>query len=634
MFTVYWNFQTDTGMVPQVAEPSLPPTVMALTKAAQAMEHREGAPQDWTPNFLVKQRAHHNANKAQQAGRQIHPVIRAKDGNLQPHSPWMVHFILEDHGDNRKGTEGQITRALAHTHLNYAVPTSNMLVTYGEARKSTYRLLADTEGTAYTVYTWARYGDLPAPIGHPDPSWHQPLHGKRVPRQGVEPVGSSATGAPGNRPPSNFINSALANARMPLIDTGCPTPDDTTNRRTWGTIRRAPHHDIDRDQATWTSQGFVTIREGGWLNTLNPQKLRRVAGPYILYPVPHGIDDHCPGLRPGDPPCGHPCPHALFQPFPLQPAPLPGIYLNTVTGDKGVYLTTGDTTGQAVALDQVHHMAMGPRLPNTDKPRHLLARHGAQDPRPLDPNAPGPDRALLHLSMKHTAQLPTTLAGEKYFIVEGLTDDIITLATNNLAATTDAWDDAVKHPTARKDRVQETEETLTPDLVNHLVNITSPPERHNRKTEGPKDTDWTGLIYKPPDTPTVTLTCHQHTWWVAEWNATGTTDRVHTFTPETKTATPLARGDHFKHSTHHTNHPWAHWLALNTAMHWTVDAPATDTTLPATWLTLTRNLAAYIRKHGAARAERWMSWPTDTERTLKLRTTNLQEHANQLRGMH
>ena len=40
--------------------------------------------------------------------------------------------------------------------------------------------------------------------------------------------------------------------------------------------------------------------------------------------------------------------------------------------------------------------------------------------------------------MKHTAQLPATLAGEKYFILEGLTDDVITLATNNLAATRDA----------------------------------------------------------------------------------------------------------------------------------------------------------------------------------------------------
>ena len=93
------------------------------------------------------------ANKAQQAGRQIHPPLHDKDGNLQPHSPWMVHFILEDHGDKRKGTEVQITHALAHTHLNYTVPTSNALVTYGEARKSTYRLQADTEGTAYTVYT-------------------------------------------------------------------------------------------------------------------------------------------------------------------------------------------------------------------------------------------------------------------------------------------------------------------------------------------------------------------------------------------------------------------------------------------------------------------------------------------------
>ena len=416
------------------------------------MAHREGAPQDWTPNVLVEQRAHHNANKAQQTGRQIHPPIRDKDGNLQPHSPWMVHFILEDHGDNRKGMEVQIAHALPHTHLNYTVPTSNILVTYGEARKSTYRLLADTEGTAYTVYTWARYGDLPAPIWHPDQSWHQPLHGKCVPRQGIKPVGSSATGTHGN-PPPNIINSALANSTMPPIHTGCPTPDDTTHRRTWGTIRRALHHDIDRDQATGIDQGSVTIRVGGWLNTLNPQKLRRVAGPYILCPVLHGMDDHCPGLRTGDPPCGHPCPHALFQPLPPQPAPLPSIYLNTVTGAKGVYLTAGDTTGQAVPLDRVHHMAMGPRLPNIDKPRHPLARHGARDPRPADPNAPGPNRALLHLTMKHTAQLPTTLAGEKHFIVEGLTDDVITLAANTLAATTDAWDDAVGHPTARKDRV-------------------------------------------------------------------------------------------------------------------------------------------------------------------------------------
>ena len=164
MFTIYWNLPTDTAMVPQVAERAQPPIVTALAKAAQAMAHMGGAPQDWTPNVLVEQRAHHNTNKAQQAGRQIHPLIRDKDGNLQPHSPWMVHFIPEDHGENRTGTEVQIKQALAHRHLNYAAPTSNMLVTYGKARKSTYRLLADTEGTAYTVYTWARYGDLPAPI--------------------------------------------------------------------------------------------------------------------------------------------------------------------------------------------------------------------------------------------------------------------------------------------------------------------------------------------------------------------------------------------------------------------------------------------------------------------------------------
>ena len=266
----------------------------------------------------------------------------------------------------------------------------------------------------------------------------------------------------------------------------------------------------------------------------------------------------------------------------------------------------GDTTGQAIPLDQVHNMALGTRLPKTDKPRHPLVRHGARDPRPMDRNAPGPDRALLHLTMKHTAQLPASLAARKYFIVEGLTDDVITLAANTLAATTDAWEVAVGHPTASKDTVQDTEDTLTPDLVNHLVTLTSPPEQHDRKTEGPKVTDWAACIDRPPDTTTVTLTCHQHTCWVAQWNATGTTDRVQTFTAGAKPATPLALGDHFKHSTHHTNHPRAHWLALKTAMHWTVDAPATDITLPETWLTLTRKLAAYVRKHGTAKAQRWM----------------------------
>ena len=259
-----------------------------------------------------------------------------------------------------------------------------------------------------------------------------------------------------------------------------------------------------------------------------------------------------------------------------------------------MYLTAGDTAGQAVPLDQVRHMAMGPRLSNKDELRHPLARRGTRDPRPAEPNAPGPDRALLHLTMKHSAQLPTTLAGEKHIIVEGLRDDVITLAANTLTATKDAWDDAVGHPTLSKDMVQETEAILTPDLVDHLVELTSPPEQHNRKTEGPKVTDST-ILDKPTDAPTVTLTCHQHTWWVAQWNTTGTTDRVHRFTPETRTATTLALGDRFSHSTHHTDHPPAHWLALKTPMHWTVDAVTTDTTLRATWLILTRNLAAYIR---------------------------------------
>ena len=52
--------------------------------------------------------------------------------------------------------------------------------------------------------------------------------------------------------------------------------------------------------------------------------------------VPLRMDAPCQGLRAGDPPCGHPCAHTLFQPLPLQVAPLHGVFLDTVPG-KGEY---------------------------------------------------------------------------------------------------------------------------------------------------------------------------------------------------------------------------------------------------------------------------------------------------------
>ena len=242
---------------------------------------------------------------------------------------------------------------------------------------------------------------------------------------------------------------------------------------------------------------------------MNAKKLRRVAGPYILYPVPHGMHGPCPGLRTGDPPCGHPCPHALFQPLHPQPAPLPGIYLNTIPGAKGVHLTAGDTLSQAIPLHQVHHMTMGPQLTRSNKARHPLAGCGAAKPQPTDPNAPGPDRALLHLTMKPAAQLPKALEGETHFIVEGHTDDVITLATNTLAAATEKGNEAAGHQLARKDRIQEKEDTLMPELIDQLLqlrSLTGPPEQRVPGM-GLKVTDWTVLDHTP-DTPTVTLMCH------------------------------------------------------------------------------------------------------------------------------
>ena len=292
-------------------------------------------------------------------------------------------------------------------------------------------------------------------------------------------------------------------------------------------------------------------------------------------------------------------------------------------------MTAGDTLSQAIPLHQVQHIAMGPQLTHINKPRHPLAGRGAREPCPTNPSSPGPNRALLHLTMKPTAQLRTALEEEKHYIREGLTDDVITLATNTLAAVTDTWDDAVGHPKERKDMIQEKQDTLTPELMDQLVQFTGPTEQGVPRI-GLKVTDWTVLDHTP-DTPTM---CLQHTCWVTQLDGKGTATRVRAHTLETRTATPLALGDGFRHCSHHTNRLLAHWLALKTAMRWTVDASGTTLQPPHTWLALARNPAAYVRRHGMTQTQHWISWPTDTEQIIKIRTAKLQTHANKMQGMH
>ena len=201
-----------------------------------------------------------------------------------------------------------------------------------------------------------------------DPSWHQPLHGRCVPQTRDQARGEQCYPCRRHSPPRTSLTP-------PSQTQGCPSSIQSAPARMTpptagcGAPSEGPCTTASTETKPSGSTRALSPSGQGWLNHLNPQKLRRVAGPYILYPVLHGMDDHCPRLWPGDPCCGHPCPHALFQPLPPQAATLPGRYLNAVAGPKGVYLTAGETAGQAIPLGQVHHMAMGPRLSNTDKPR-------------------------------------------------------------------------------------------------------------------------------------------------------------------------------------------------------------------------------------------------------------------------
>ena len=64
----------------------------------------------------------------------------------------------------------------------------------------------------------------PGPVLAPTPPWEASAPSGHQARQ------KQHHRCPRQPAPSTVINSALANARMPLIDTGCPTPDDTTHR--------------------------------------------------------------------------------------------------------------------------------------------------------------------------------------------------------------------------------------------------------------------------------------------------------------------------------------------------------------------------------------------------------------------
>ena len=274
-------------------------------------------------------------------------------------------------------------------------------------------------------------------------------------------------------------------------------------------------------------------------------------------------------------------------------------------------------------------MAMGPRLTDTNRQREPLAGRGAREPQPTDPNTPGPDRLLLHLTMTPTVQVPTLLEGETNFFVEDLTDNVITLATNTLAAVTNTSDNAAGQPTARKDKIQEKEDTLTPELMDQLLqlrSLTGPPEQRVPRI-GLKVTDWTVLNHTP-DTPAVDTPGGSHRGWEGHCDL-GT--EAHISDPNSH---PTGARGPFR--TLHPPHqpPLAHWLAVKTAMHWTVAAPVTDTTLPTTWLAQARKVVAYVRRQGMTQTQRWMSWPENEERIIKSRTANLQTHANKTRGTH
>ena len=82
------------GMVPQVAEATLQPTVTALARAIKVMARREGAPLNVTPNTPAEQRAHKTPTRFYKRGAKYTHGCGAMKATFSPTvCGWYTSFL-------------------------------------------------------------------------------------------------------------------------------------------------------------------------------------------------------------------------------------------------------------------------------------------------------------------------------------------------------------------------------------------------------------------------------------------------------------------------------------------------------------------------------------------------------------
>ena len=133
-YTIWWAYQDHDMLGPPTSPPPPPLDTIttALLQAAAAAATQVGAPETWSPQYLVETKVapHAKAQEKPSSPKQLHP-LKLDTEEHTPHDEWATHYIIP-HTTTRKKDAAKITitRHLPHTTKVYELTAPNVLVTH------------------------------------------------------------------------------------------------------------------------------------------------------------------------------------------------------------------------------------------------------------------------------------------------------------------------------------------------------------------------------------------------------------------------------------------------------------------------------------------------------------------------
>ena len=149
-YTIWWAYQDDDTLTPQPAPSSLDTNTTALLQAAAAAATPVGAPETWSPQYLVETKVapHAKAPEKPPSPKPLQPPLKLDTVEHNPQDEWATHCIIP-HTTIRKNDAAKITvtRHLPQITQVYELTALNVLVIH---RRHDERYTIQAEGTAAT----------------------------------------------------------------------------------------------------------------------------------------------------------------------------------------------------------------------------------------------------------------------------------------------------------------------------------------------------------------------------------------------------------------------------------------------------------------------------------------------------